>query len=94
MNLKDLHTENKEIQTQLLLKIEQGTVISLQIEAGKVLKEHISKIPATLICVTGTASYEEEHRKVDLASGDFVRIKSNVKHKVTAITESNFLLMR
>ena len=66
----------------------------MQIAAEKVLKEHISKVPATLICVSGLAIYEEEHRKVDLSSGDFVRIESNVKHKVTAITESNFLLMR
>ena len=94
MNLKELHTENKEIQTQLLQKSGQGSVISLQIAADGVLKEHISKVPALLICVTGTAIYEEEQRKIDMSSGDFVRIESNIKHKVTAITESNFLLIR
>ena len=39
MILKDLHTENKPVQTQLLFEPKDAKVISLQIAKGETLKE-------------------------------------------------------
>ena len=94
MNLKELHTEAKAVQTKLLLKAEAGKVISLQIAAGEQLKEHVSAVPAILICVSGKGIYREASGETNLEPGDYVMIEKDVKHEVDAITDSNFILAK
>jgi quercetin dioxygenase-like cupin family protein len=95
MNLKSLHTENKAVQTNVLFKAEDGKVISLQIASGGRLKEHITKVPALLVCVTGNAVFQDEKGKsIELKSGDYVNIEANVKHLVDANEDSNFLVIK
>jgi len=94
MNLKNIHQEDKDIQTALLRTVEEGKVVSLQINKGKVLKEHITKTPAILICINGKAIYEEKSREVKLKKGSYVMIEPNITHKVTAIKKSNFVLIK
>lgn len=94
MNLQDLHTEGKAVQTNVLFEPSQN-VISIQIAKGEQLKEHITKIPALLVCVSGEAIFSDENaQKISLKSGDYVKIEPNVKHKIDAIEESNFLLIK
>ena len=95
MNLKNLHTENKAVQTNVMFEPKDGKVISLQIAKNEQLSEHITKVPALLVCVSGKGSYgDEKGNKITLQSGDYVNIEPNVKHWVDAIEESNFLLIK
>ena len=95
MILKNLHTENKPVQTQLLFQPKDAKIISLQIAKGETLKEHVSKIPALLVCVSGNAVFSDEKGTVvNLNSGSYIMIEENVKHAVKEIDESNFLLMK
>ena len=95
MILKNLHTENKPVQTQLLFEPKDAKVISLQIAKGETLKEHVSKVPALLVCVSGNAVFTNEKGTViNLSSGDYVMIEENIKHAVKAMEESNFLLVK
>ncbi len=94
MNLKDLHTEKKEVQTNVLFEPKEK-VISLQIMKGGQLKEHLTKVPALLVCVSGSGSFGDENgQKISLKSGDYVKIEPNVKHWVDAFEDSNFLLIK
>ncbi|SEA41898.1 hypothetical protein SAMN05443667_104143 [Flavobacterium gillisiae] len=94
MNLKDLHTENKAVQTSILFEPTEK-VISLQIAKGEQLKEHLTKIPALLVCVSGKAAFNDENeQKINLQSGGFVKIEPNVKHWIDAFEDSNFLLIK
>lgn len=95
MILKNLHTENKPVQTQLLFEPKDAKVISLQIAKGETLKEHVSKIPALLVYISGNAVFtDDKGTVVNLNSGTYVMIEENVKHAVKAFDESNFLLMK
>ena len=95
MNLKQLHTEEKAVQTHLLFTATDGKVVSLQIAKDGQLKEHVSNLPAVFVCVTGDAVYEDEKGKfITLKTGDYMYIEKDIKHKVTAKMESNFLLIR
>ena len=95
MILKNLHTENKPVQTQLLFEPKDAKVISLQIAKGETLKEHVSKIPALLVCISGNAVFtDDKGTVVNLNSGTYVMIEENVKHAIKTIDESNFLLMK
>jgi quercetin dioxygenase-like cupin family protein len=95
MNLKNVHTENKAVQTKVLFEPTESKVISLQIAAGETLKEHVSKIPALLVCVSGNAVFTDEKGSVvNLKSGVYVMIEENIKHAIKAIEESNFILAK
>lgn len=95
MNLKNLHTENKAVQTKVLFEPTESKVISLQIAAGETLKEHVSKIPALLVCISGNAVFTDEKGTIiNLNSGVYVMIEENVKHAIKAIEESNFILAK
>lgn len=95
MILKNLHTENTAVQTQLLFEPNDKKVVSLQITKGETLKEHVSKIPALLVCISGNAVFTDEKGTViNLNSGVYVMIEVNIKHEVKAIEESNFLLIK
>lgn len=95
MNLKDLHTEDKPVQTKVVFEPTESKVISLQIASGRQLKEHITKVPALLVCVTGNAVFQDEKGKsIELKSGDYVNIEVNVKHWVDANEDSNLLVIK
>lgn len=95
MNLKELHKDSIGVQTNMMFPATDGKVISLQILKDNQLKEHITKVPALLICVSGNAIYEDEKgNKATLLSGDFVKIEPNVKHWVNGIENSNLLLIK
>lgn len=95
MNLKELHTDNKGVQTNMMFPATDGKVISLQILKDSKLEEHVTKVPALLVCVSGNAVYEDEKGiKAVLFSGDFVKIEPNVKHWVIGIESTNLLLIK
>lgn len=94
MNLKHLNTENKDVQINVLFEPKEK-VISMQIAKGEQLKEHFTKVPALLVCVSGNAVFNYENGTViSLKSGDYVFIEVKVKHWINAIEESNFLLIK
>ena len=94
MNLQDLHTENKAVQTSVLFEPTEK-VISMQIAKGEQLKEHVTKVPALLVCIEGKVKFENEHKLEEvLHIGDYVLIEPMVTHWLTAITDCQLLLMK
>lgn len=94
-NLKELHTEQKAVQTKVIFTAEDGKVVSLKIAKGKELKDHVSNLSALFLCVTGDATYEDVNGKsIRLKAGDYMFIEKDVMHKVTAKKDSNFILIR
>lgn len=95
MNLKELHPETKGVQTNMMFPAKEGKVISLQILKDNQLKEHLSMVPALLVCVKGEVVFEDEKGgSITLLSGDYVNIQPNVKHWVNAKIDSNLLLIK
>lgn len=95
MNVKELHQDTKAISTALLFKTSEGNVTSIQILTGEQLKEHISKVPALLICLTGEAIFENENGiKIALKTGDYVNIEPHAKHWINAKSTSNLILIK
>ena len=75
MNLINLHSSDKPVQTQVLFEPTENKVIALQIAKNEQLKEHVTKVPALLICVTGEAIFSNEKgEKIHLKSGDFIHV--------------------
>lgn len=94
MNLTDLFTENKPLQTKKIFAPNEG-VTTIQLMADAQLKEHITKVPAFLVCVTGEIVFENEKGVMEkLLHGDFVNIEPEVKHWLKAHRDSLLLLIK
>ena len=95
MNIKSIHTEEKPVSAKKIFSTTEGTVTALQITAGGVLAEHITKVPALLICINGNVVFENENGITEnLLSGDMVNIEPNVKHWVEGILDSQLVLIK
>lgn len=95
MNISELHSQEKSVSTMIPFVGQEHKIISLQILKGNQLKEHITKTPSFLICINGSAVYEDENNtKIELTSGVFVNIEPNVVHKVIASEDAQLLLFK
>ncbi len=97
MNLKDLLDPNKEVSTKVLFQsdLEKSNAIGLKIRAEGLLKEHISKTPALLICVAGDVVYRDEKGAENrLKAGDLQEIEPMVKHEVKGLEDSLLVLCK
>jgi quercetin dioxygenase-like cupin family protein len=94
-NLIELHSADKEVSAQSLFKGELGTATAIQIERNGTLKEHFTKTPALLLCVSGFVTYEDENElEIQLEQGDYVNIRPNVKHWLYASVKSQLILLK
>ncbi len=95
MNIKDLHTEDKAVSAISLFKSEKGNATSIRILKDQLLKEHITQIPALLVCINGNVFFENEKgQKVELQPGDYTLIEPMVKHWVKATMDSQLILFK
>lgn len=95
MNLKEIHEENKELSAKPIPTSLQGRVVSIQLLRTGLLKEHLTKQPALLICIDGHALFEDENgKKVTLLPGDFHDIQPMLKHWVSGVEDSQLLLIK
>ncbi len=95
MNIKKLHTQEKPVSATSFFKSELGNAIAIQILQGGILKEHITKTPAVLICMEGEVIFENENGiKETLNSGEYINIEPMVKHWVTGTIESQLILIK
>jgi quercetin dioxygenase-like cupin family protein len=94
MNLKENHASDASVSAKSIFKGE-GNAISLQILKDQTLKEHLTKVPALLICVSGEVVFENElGEKTNLKPSDIFNIAANVKHWVVAKNDSQLLLLK
>lgn len=96
MNIKTLHSEEKEVSAKPLFKgSEGGNTTSLRISKGGQLKAHTTKVPALLICIEGQAQFGNELGiRTDLFPGDYVLIDPLIVHYVNGISDCQLLLLK
>ncbi|MEZ4888720.1 MAG: hypothetical protein R3E32_28600 [Chitinophagales bacterium] len=95
MNIKALHTINKEVSAKPLFKGEIGSATVIQLQENGILKEHITKTPALLLCIVGKVIYQDETEKIiELAGGDYVNIQPNIKHWLKGQSNSHLILLK
>lgn len=94
MNLKTLFNSEKLLQTKTIFSATEGVTV-IHLNAGGSLKEHITTIPALLVCIAGEVFFENENSYSErLLVGDFVNIEPKVKHWLMAEYESTLLLIK
>jgi len=96
MQLRDKHPADKPVSASLLFKGEAGTTATaLQILKGQQLKEHLTRVPALLVCISGQVVFENENGiKESLSPGDYIQIEPMVKHRVDGLEDSHLIVIK
>lgn len=95
MNIKELHLSEKEVSAIRLFKGELATATAIQLQKNGTLKEHITKSPALLLCISGSVTYQDETgKKIVLVQGDYFPIKPDIKHWLYAVIDSQLVLLK
>ena len=95
MNIRSFHTENKPLQTKVVFSASEGKAIAIQLMADAELKEHVTKVPAFLLCISGEVVFENETGYTEsLRTGDCINIEPNIKHRLVAKADSHLLLIK
>lgn len=95
MELVKLHQTDKSVSAKSFFKMEEGNATAIQILKGELLKEHITKIPALLLCVSGKVVFENENAHIEtLKLGEYILITPMVKHWVKAEEDSQLVLLK
>lgn len=93
--LQEVHNAEKAVSAIPIFKGTEGKTMALQILKDQQLKEHITEVPALLVCVSGEVVFENEKGvKIPLSSGDFLQIEPKVKHWVNGLKDSQLLLIK
>lgn len=95
MNIQDKHEKDKAVSAKVLFEGSEGKVTAIQVLANELLAEHISKIPAMLLCVNGAVRFEAvDGTDRILKPGDYIDIIPMLKHKFRAQENSQLVLMK
>ncbi len=95
MELNTLHQAGKPVSAVPLFEGQEGKALALKIKADERLKEHVTKVPALLLCVSGSATFANiEGETHSLTPGKYVNIVPNIVHWVDAHVDSQFVLMK
>lgn len=95
MNITEVHDPNKAISAKNIAELSGCKATAIQLLEGGLLKEHLTKTPALLICIQGEAIYQDKKdREVILKPGDYHHIEPMVIHWVKGISDCQLLLVR
>ncbi len=94
-HLSNLHEATKDVSAKNLFNGEIGSTVSIQLKANGILKEHMTKTPALLICVLGHVVYHDEKgTAVKLKPGEYFSIEPNVSHWIQSFEDSQLILLK
>lgn len=95
MNISEFHDSKIDVSAKPIFKTTEGKVNAMQILENALLKEHITQVPALLVCVVGKVIFENENGVLQtLAAGDYIHIEPLVKHWVKGVHDSQLLLIK
>ncbi len=94
MNINLHHQNKKPVSIAKLKSNTKSNINSIHIKSGEGLKTHITQVPAFLIVTSGQVMYEDVRgEQIELTTGAYLQIPSNVKHSIMAKEDSYLLLI-
>jgi quercetin dioxygenase-like cupin family protein len=93
-DIKSRNPYGAKLGTQLLNPGGAFKAVSIAIPAGKQLADHSAPSPALLFVLEGRATLATGAEQIDLAPGSVVHIPQGVVHRIDAVSDSHFVLVR
>lgn len=94
-NISEYNASNVDVLAAKVFEGDVGNVLAVFVGKDSLLKDHITKTPAFLVCISGEVRFENEERLVQsMLPGDYMRIAPNVVHRVFGVEDSQLLLAK
>lgn len=81
-----------DVRTTAIIKADQLEVVRIVLLAGKGLPEHSAPGEITVQCIEGRIAFQTPEALHMLEAGDFVHLRRNEPHALSAIVDSSALL--
>lgn len=93
-DVKSRNPYGAKLGTQVLNPDGTFKAVSIAIPAGQQLADHTAPSPALLFMLEGRARFATGGEQIDLTPGNVVHIPPGVAHRIDAVSDSHFVLVR
>ena len=96
LKLKDLVDleDGKKLEKNILLEHDGALLVTVALKKDEVLDWHVSDRDACVYVFEGKAEFHFEAEKFEVKDGDVLMFKKDDSHKVLALKDTKFLLVR
>jgi len=73
---------------------ERFKAVTIAMKSGQILPDHKTAVEALLYCVEGEGLFSMGEESITLSAGEYMTIPAEKIHKLEAVTQSRFILVR
>ena len=94
LKLKDLGETDKQFKKETLMEHDNSSLSIVSLKKNEIIDTHTSKCDACVIVVDGEIELHFDAEKFKIDKGEILMFKKDKEHKVLALKDSKFLLIR
>lgn len=94
LKLKDLGETDKQFKKETLMEHDNSSLSIVSLKKNEIIDTHTSKCDACVIVVDGEIELHFDAEKFKIEKGEMLMFKKEEQHKVVALKDSRFLLIK
>ncbi len=94
LNLKELGKTDKPFEKETLMEHNDSCLSVVSLKKEEIIDTHTSKCDAAVIVIDGEIELHFDAEKFKIEKGEILMFKKDEQHKVVALKDSRFLLIK
>ena len=94
LKVKELGETDKQFEKETLMEHDNSSLSIVSLKKNEIIDTHTSKCDACVIVVDGEIELHFDAEKFKIDKGEILMFKKDKEHKVLALKDSKFLLIR
>lgn len=94
LNLKELGKTDKPFEKEILMEHNDSCLSVVSLKKEEIIDTHTSKCDAAVIVIDGEIELHFDAEKFKIEKGEILMFKKDEQHKVVALKDSRFLLIK
>ncbi len=94
LNVKELGTTDKKFEKETLMEHNDSSLSIVSLKKEEIIDTHTSICDAAVIVVDGEIELHFDAEKFKVEKGEILMFKKDTEHKVLALKDSRFLLIK
>lgn len=94
LNVKELGTTDKKFEKETLMEHNDSSLSIVSLKKEEIIDTHTSICDAAVIVVDGEIELHFDAEKFKVEKGEILMFKKDIEHKVLALKDSRFLLIK
>ena len=94
LKVKDLGETDKQFEKETLMEHDDSSLSVISLKKDEIIDTHTSKCDAAVIVIDGEIELHFDAEKFKVEKGEILMFKKDEQHKVVALKDSRFLLIK